>query len=138
MESQAAHGQSAIVVVPADDQVRAKLAIERALARHIENHDVDDVHVTEPVTMISVVQANIRKATNVAARFTGTLGALGIPILAVAEGSLFHLHNQRSVHKAGRAGCPCGLQPVECAVFRGRLSCTTWASRICYNFSSTR
>eukprot|EP00945_MAST-04E_sp_MAST-4E-sp1_P008577 g8577.t1 len=87
MESQAAHGQSAIVVVTVDDQTRAKLAIERALARQIENRDVDDVQVTEPVTMISVVQANIRKATNVAARFTGTLGALGISILAVAEGS---------------------------------------------------
>ena len=49
--------------------------------------DLNPIHVIKNVSMLSVIHGNIREMTNVAAKFTGTLGALGVNILAVAEGS---------------------------------------------------
>eukprot|EP00943_MAST-04B_sp_MAST-4B-sp1_P000741 g741.t1 len=87
MESQAAHGQSVVVLVNMSDLERSKSLIETDLDAWFKSKDLDPIHVIENVTMLSVVQGNIREMTNVAARFTGTLGALGVNILAVAEGS---------------------------------------------------
>ena len=87
MESQAAHGQSAVVLVDMKDLGRSKSMIEKELDAWFRSKDLDPIHVIKNVSMLSVIQGNIREMTNVAAKFTGTLGALGVNILAVAEGS---------------------------------------------------
>ena len=87
MESQAAHGQSVVVLVHMNELERSKKLIGKDLDAWFKSKDLDPIHIIKNVTMLSVVQGNIREMTNVAARFTGTLGALGVNILAVAEGS---------------------------------------------------
>ena len=87
MESQAAHGQSAVVLVDMKDLGRSKSMIEKELDAWFRSKDLNPIHVIKNVSMLSVIHGNIREMTNVAAKFTGTLGALGVNILAVAEGS---------------------------------------------------
>jgi hypothetical protein len=89
MEAQAAHGQSVVVLVKVDELDLAVQAVRgsEGLSALLQSGDIAAPVIISPVTMLSVVMERMRETADVASRFTGTLGALGINILAVTEGT---------------------------------------------------
>ncbi|QDG50760.1 bifunctional aspartate kinase/homoserine dehydrogenase I [Persicimonas caeni] len=86
MATQAAHGQAVSVVVPVDEVERAKAAIEEAFAWELERGEVEPVDVRRPVTLLSLVAEKMRDSHNIAGKFFQSLGAVGIKVLAIAQG----------------------------------------------------
>ncbi len=86
MATQAAHGQAVAVVVPMGQLERAKIAIREELALEVERHEVEPIGVTESVTLLSLVAEQMHESTNVAGRFFDSLGAVGVSVLAIAQG----------------------------------------------------
>lgn len=87
MTTQAAHGQAAAVVVPGAQVKRAKTAIDEELALEIQRHEVEPVKVREPVTLVTLVAEAMGQTANVAGRFFGPLGAIGVNVRAIAQGA---------------------------------------------------
>lgn len=87
MTTQAAHGQAAAVVVPSGQVKRAKAAIDEELALEIQRHEVEPVKVREPVTLVTLVAEAMGRTANVAGRFFGPLGAIGVNVRAIAQGA---------------------------------------------------
>ncbi|MEZ4312208.1 MAG: bifunctional aspartate kinase/homoserine dehydrogenase I [Polyangiaceae bacterium] len=87
MTTQAAHGQAAAVVVPTGQVKRARQAIEAELALEIQRREVEPVKVREPVTLVTLVAEAMGQTSNVAGRFFGPLGAIGVNVRAIAQGA---------------------------------------------------
>ena len=87
MTTQAAHGQAAAVVVPEPQIERARGAIEKELALEIQRHEVEPVKVRAPVTLVTLVAEAMGQTSNVAGRFFGPLGAIGVNVRAIAQGA---------------------------------------------------
>jgi aspartokinase/homoserine dehydrogenase 1 len=87
MANQSAHGQSVAVVVPQALVDRACDAIRRALRDEIARGDLDDLSIRSPVTLLSLVAEAMGRTPNVAGRYFGALGAMGVNVLAIAQGA---------------------------------------------------
>ena len=87
MANQAAHGQSVAVVVPSDRVDRACDAIRRALRDELARGDLEALSVRTPVTLLSLVAEVMGRTPNVAGRFFGALGSMGVNVLAIAQGA---------------------------------------------------
>ncbi len=87
MTTQAAHGQAAAVVVPQGQVAKARAAIHEELALEIQRHEVETVKVREPVTLVTLVAEAMGQTSNVAGRFFGPLGAIGVNVRAIAQGA---------------------------------------------------
>ncbi len=87
MENQAAHGQSMGLVVPEDQADIARGAIEEALERELRRGEVEPISVRRPVTLLTLVAEAMGRASGVAGRFFGALGAVGVNILASVQGA---------------------------------------------------
>ncbi len=85
MASQSAHGQAVAVVVPEGQLEVAKAAITEAL--DLEQGDAEPLGVRAPVTLLSLVAERMDRAGNVAGRFFDALGAVGVNVLAIAQGA---------------------------------------------------
>lgn len=87
MTSQAAHGQGVAVVVPGASVDVAREAVAKELALEFERGDLEPVGVRAPVTLLSLVAEDMGRMTNAPGRFFGALGAVGVPVCAIAQGA---------------------------------------------------
>ncbi|HET6822958.1 MAG TPA: aspartate kinase [Anaerolineales bacterium] len=85
--TQASSEQSICFAVPSDTAPSVLDALERAFAHELEDEDIDRVWSTEDVSIITVVGAGMRHTVGVAGRVFSQLGANGVNVLAIAQGS---------------------------------------------------
>ena len=87
MTSQGAHGQAVAVVIPGGAIAGARAAVERELALEFERGDLEPIGVRSPVTLLSLVAEDMGRMTDAPGRFFGALGAVGVPVAAIAQGA---------------------------------------------------
>jgi aspartokinase/homoserine dehydrogenase 1 len=80
-------GRAVAATIPAKDVERAKSAIQEELASDYQRGDVEPIRVRAPVTLITLMAETAGRGTNVAGRFFGALGAVGINVRAAAQGA---------------------------------------------------
>jgi aspartate kinase len=85
--TQASSEQSICFAVPSDTAPSVLDALERAFVHELEDEDIDRVWSTEDVSIITVVGAGMRHTVGVAGRVFSQLGANGVNVLAIAQGS---------------------------------------------------
>ncbi len=87
MTSQAAHGQAVAVLIPGGRVDVARAAVSEELATEAARGDLEPVGVRAPVTMLSLVAEDMARMPAAPGRFFGALGAVGVPIAAIAQGA---------------------------------------------------
>ena len=87
MVTQSGHGQSLAFVLDIAAAERARDVLESALADLLATHEVELPPARAPVTLVSLVAEAMGQWPNVAGRFFGALGNVGINILAIAQGA---------------------------------------------------
>ena len=87
MTSQAAHGQAVAVVIPGQAVDGARAAVSQELALEFERGDLEPIGVRAPITLLSLVAEDMHRMTNAPGRFFGALGAVGVPVAAIAQGA---------------------------------------------------
>ncbi len=85
--TQASSEQSICFAVPSDAAPSVLDALEKAFVHELEDEDIDRVWSTEDVSIITVVGAGMRHTVGVAGRVFSQLGANGVNVLAIAQGS---------------------------------------------------
>lgn len=85
--SQAPRGNGIAVLVGRDQGERARGALVRAFAPEQVRGVLPELRATEGVTLLTLVAEAMGQAPNVAGRFFGALGALGINVRAAAQGA---------------------------------------------------
>jgi aspartokinase/homoserine dehydrogenase 1 len=85
MGTQSAHGQALSVVVPMDQSARALQALENELRSELENHEIQPVHVSQPVTLLTLVAEAMGRSVNVAGRMFASLGQVGVNVLSIGQ-----------------------------------------------------
>ena len=87
MVTQSGHGQSLAFVVDAAAAERARAVLEEALSDLLATGEVELPPTRGPVTLLSLVAEAMGQWPNVAGRFFGALGNVGINVLAIAQGA---------------------------------------------------
>jgi aspartokinase/homoserine dehydrogenase 1 len=87
MTTESTLGQSFSVVVPEQDEARAKASIAEALAPEIQTGDLRVEPVLSPVTLVTLVGEHMGAQPNVAGKFLNSIGHAGIAVRAVAQGA---------------------------------------------------
>ncbi|MFB6286707.1 MAG: aspartate kinase [Candidatus Bipolaricaulia bacterium] len=87
MISQASSEQSICFLVASDEADRAIRALETAFERERHRHTVDRVDAQTEVAILAVVGAGMKGTPGVAGKLFGTLGAKGINVVSIAQGS---------------------------------------------------
>jgi aspartate kinase len=85
--SQASSEQSICFTVPAHLTSTVITAVQDEFRRELEDRDIDAVAALEHVVIVTVVGAGMRHTPGIAGRVFGALGAQGINIIAIAQGS---------------------------------------------------
>lgn len=86
-ETQAPRGNGVALVVGVADVARAIDALGHELAREIARGDLDAPRVHAPVTLLTLVAEAMGQTVNVAGRFFGALGAVGVNVRASSQGA---------------------------------------------------
>jgi aspartokinase/homoserine dehydrogenase 1 len=87
LEAQAAKGSGVALLVEGKDAARAERALREELRRELEDGHLAELRVRAPVTLVTLVAEAMGRTPNVAGRFFGALGALGVNVLASAQGA---------------------------------------------------
>jgi aspartokinase/homoserine dehydrogenase 1 len=87
MVTQSGHGQSLAAVVDAAAAERARAVLEAALAELLAPGEVELPPAKSPVSLVSLVAEAMGQWPNVAGRFFGALGNVGINVRAIAQGA---------------------------------------------------
>lgn len=87
MITQASSEQSICFAIPASTYEVVVNAVENEFAAELARHDIDRVWAMNPVSIVTVVGAGMRGTPGIAGRVFGALGAQGINIIAIAQGS---------------------------------------------------
>ena len=87
MVTQSGHGQSLAAVVDGAEASRAREVLEVALADLLANGEAELPPAVEPVSLVSLVAEAMGQWPNVAGRFFGALGNVGINVRAIAQGA---------------------------------------------------
>ncbi len=87
MISQSSSESSICLAVPESLADRAEQALKRAMATDMSRGDVEEIAVRRGVALIAAVGLGMAEIPGVAARVFGALGAQGVNILAIAQGS---------------------------------------------------
>ncbi|HET9157155.1 MAG TPA: aspartate kinase [Myxococcaceae bacterium] len=85
--TQSGHGQSLAFVVEAAAAERARAVLGTALGDLLSAGEVEVPPARAPVTLVSLVAEAMGQWPNVAGRFFGALGNVGINVLAIAQGA---------------------------------------------------
>jgi len=85
--TQASSEQSICFAVPSETAPSVLDALEQAFVHEIEDDDIDRVWSTEDVSIITVVGAGMRHTVGVAGKVFSQMGASGLNVLAIAQGS---------------------------------------------------
>lgn len=81
------HGNGVALVVRREDGPRASRLLEEELDREIARGDLAVPTLTAPVSVITLVAEAMGRTPNVAGRFFGAIGALGINVRAASQGA---------------------------------------------------
>ena len=87
MLTQSGHGQSLAAVVEGSAAARARWVLETALSELISRGEVELPATLAPVSLVSLVAEAMGHWPNVAGRFFGALGNVGINVRASAQGA---------------------------------------------------
>ena len=87
MISQASSEQSICFVIPTETAPRVIRSLEDEMALELARGDIDRIWSQDAVEIVTVVGAQMRRTPGVAARIFGALGAAGINVIAIAQGS---------------------------------------------------
>ena len=85
VDTHAAHGQSVSVVIPASVAEAARDALHQALAPERQDGVLAPIGIQYPVAVVTVVAESMGKTPNVAGRFFGALGTIGINVLTAGQ-----------------------------------------------------
>lgn len=85
--SQASSEQSICFAVPAETATRIVAALEEEFASEIKRRDIDRVWASGEVVILTVVGSGMQHTPGVAGRVFGALGAQGVNVIAIAQGS---------------------------------------------------
>ena len=85
--SQASSEQSVCLAVPYEEAAEAVAQLRRELAADFSAHDVEHIEVLDRVVIVAVVGSGMRGTPGIAGRVFGAMGAAGINIIAIAQGS---------------------------------------------------
>lgn len=87
MISQASSEQSICFAAPLERAPLILAALEETFAREIQRRDIDRVWATGEVVILTAVGAGMRHTAGVAGRLFTALGARGVNVIAIAQGS---------------------------------------------------
>lgn len=87
MISQSSSQDSICIVVQAGDAARTEGALRSALYEDVHQHDLEHVKVNRKVAVVAAVGENMAGTPGIAGRVFSTMGAEGINIIAIAQGS---------------------------------------------------
>lgn len=85
--SQASSEQSVCLAVPRADAPAAVAELRKELAQEFSAHDVEHIDVLDPVVIVALVGSGMRGTPGIAGRLFGAMGAAGINVIAIAQGS---------------------------------------------------
>lgn len=85
--SQASSEQSICFAVPSEAADRVLSALNKEFLIELNNQDIDRVWATEEVVIITVVGAGMRNTPGISGRVFSALGAVGVNVIAIAQGS---------------------------------------------------
>jgi bifunctional aspartokinase / homoserine dehydrogenase 1 len=85
--TQASSEQSICFTVPEQLATSVGAALEEEFRRELHDRDIDDIAVMENVVIVTVVGAGMRHTPGISGRVFGALGAEGLNIIAIAQGS---------------------------------------------------
>jgi len=87
MISQASSEQSICFLITADETDRAIGALETAFERERHRHTVDRIDAQAEMAVLAVVGAGMKGTPGIAGKLFGALGAHGINVVSIAQGS---------------------------------------------------
>jgi aspartate kinase len=87
MISQASSEQSICFSVPQESVAAVTHALEDEFHRELARRDVDRISASEEFAIVTVVGAGMRHTPGIAGRVFGALGAAGVNVIAIAQGS---------------------------------------------------
>jgi aspartate kinase len=87
MISQASSEQSICFVVPRAASETVVRALEDEFRRELERNDIDAVTASPECAVVTVVGAGMRHTPGIAGRVFGALGAAGVNVVVIAQGS---------------------------------------------------
>lgn len=85
--TQASSEQSICLGVLRCEAAAAVHELRRELSSDLSHHDVEHISMIEPVVIVAVVGSGMRGTPGIAGRVFGSLGAEGINVIAIAQGS---------------------------------------------------
>ncbi|MBX0330677.1 aspartate kinase [Oscillochloris sp. ZM17-4] len=85
--SQASSEQSVCLSVPRAEGASAVAELRKELAAEFSDHDVEHIEVLDSVVIVAVVGSGMRGTPGIAGRVFGAMGAAGINVIAIAQGS---------------------------------------------------
>jgi len=87
MISQASSEQAICFVVPTPDVPKVVASLEAELALEIDRRDFDRINVEDEVVILAAVGAGMKGTPGVSGRLFGSLGKVGVNVIAIAQGS---------------------------------------------------
>jgi aspartate kinase len=85
--TQASSEQNVCLAVPRGNSATAVAELRHELEGDLSYHDVEHITVLEPVVIVAVVGSGMRGTPGIAGRVFGALGAAGVNVVAIAQGS---------------------------------------------------
>jgi aspartate kinase len=85
--SQASSEQSVCLAVPTPEAAAAVEQLRRELAADLSAHDVDHIELKRDLVIVALVGSGMRGTTGIAGRLFGAVGAAGVNVVAIAQGS---------------------------------------------------
>jgi aspartokinase/homoserine dehydrogenase 1 len=86
-ETQPPHGNGVAFVAPGESRDAAVAALTEALGRELADGSVLPPRVHHPVTLVTLVAEAMGRTANVAGRYFGALGAIGVNVRAASQGA---------------------------------------------------
>ena len=87
MISQASSEQSICFVVPCPSAEVVRQALEEEFRLELGRNDIDSIAVSEECAVVTVVGAGMRHTPGIAGKIFGALGAAGVNVVVIAQGS---------------------------------------------------
>ena len=87
MISQASSEQSICFSVPQSSVAAVTHALEDEFHRELARRDIDRISASDEFAIVTVVGAGMRHTPGIAGKIFGALGAAGVNVIAIAQGS---------------------------------------------------
>ena len=87
MISQGSSEQSICFVVPESEGEAVIAALKEAFARELAQHMIEEINSQPDIVIVAVIGAGMKGTPGIAARVFSALGAQGINVIAIAQGS---------------------------------------------------